>query len=45
VRPALPQKSLYYREALPDLDEIQKKTGLGFIPVLVMPEGSLMYGT
>ncbi len=38
VRPALRYKALWYREVLPDYVEIQKRTGLAFIPILVTPE-------
>ena len=39
VRPALPQKSLWYREVVPNLKEIVAKTDVAFIPVLMTPEG------
>jgi glutathione S-transferase len=45
ARPALPQKSLWYREVFPDYEEIRKKTGLTFIPVLVTPEGEAWQDT
>jgi len=39
VRPALPQKSLWYREVIPDYALIRDRTGMTFIPVLMTPEG------
>ena len=45
TRPALPQKNLHYRESLPDINLIQEKTGLGFIPVLLTPEGEAWQDT
>lgn len=45
VRPALPQKSLWYREVIPDMKEIVGKTGVAFIPVLVTPEGEAWQDT
>lgn len=38
VRPALRAKGVWYQELRPDLGEIHRRTGLGFIPVLVTPE-------
>jgi glutathione S-transferase len=38
VRPALRYKQLWYEEVRADLREIQRRTGLGFIPVVVTPE-------
>ena len=45
VRPALPQKSLWYREVLPNMKEIVEKTGVAFIPVLVTPDGEAWQDT
>lgn len=45
ARPALPQKSLWYREVTPDYAEIRAKTGLAFIPVLMTPEGEAWQDT
>jgi glutathione S-transferase len=45
ARPALPQKSLWYREVVPDYAEIRAKTGLAFIPVLMTPEGEAWQDT
>ena len=45
VRPALPQKSLWYREVIPNLKEIVGKTGVAFIPVLVTPGGEAWQDT
>jgi glutathione S-transferase len=39
VRPALRHKQLWYEELRADLREVQRRTGLGFIPILVTPEG------
>ncbi len=39
VRPALPHKSLWYREVIPDYKQIRDRTGTMFIPVLMTPEG------
>ncbi|MCG8592418.1 MAG: glutathione S-transferase family protein [Proteobacteria bacterium] len=38
VRPALRYKTLWYEERRADMAEIQRRTGLGFIPILVTPE-------
>jgi len=45
ARPALPQKSLWYREVLPNMREIVDKTGVAFIPVLMTPEGEAWQDT
>jgi glutathione S-transferase len=45
VRPALPQKSLWYREVAPDMKEIAARTGLAFIPVLMTPDGEAWQDT
>ena len=45
VRPALPHKSLWYREVTPAMKEIVGKTGVAFIPVLVTPEGEAWQDT
>lgn len=39
VRPALRYKKLWYDEERADLGEIQQRTGLGFIPIVITPEG------
>ena len=39
VRPALRYKQLWFEELRADLREVQRRTGLGFIPILVTPEG------
>jgi glutathione S-transferase len=39
VRPALRYKQLWYEELRADLGEVKRRTGLGFIPILVTPEG------
>jgi glutathione S-transferase len=39
VRPALRHKQLWYEELRADVREVQRHTGLGFIPILVTPEG------
>jgi glutathione S-transferase len=39
VRPALRYKQLWFEELRADLGEVQRRTGLGFIPILVTPEG------
>lgn len=38
VRCALRTKRLWFEELRADLDEIQRRTGLGFVPVVVTPE-------
>lgn len=38
VRPALRYKGIWHEEIRADLREILKRTGLGFIPILVTPE-------
>ncbi len=45
VRPALPQKSLWYREVVPNMKEIVGKTGVAFIPVLMTPDGEAWQDT
>ena len=45
VRPALPQKSLWYREVLPNMKEIVARTGVAFIPVLMTPDGEAWQDT
>lgn len=45
VRPAFPHKSLWYREVLPDILEIKRRTGLSFFPVVVTPDGDLWQDT
>jgi glutathione S-transferase len=45
LRPAFPQKSLWYREVLPDVLEIKRRTGLNFFPVVVTPEDELWQDT
>jgi glutathione S-transferase len=39
VRPALRHKRLWYEELRADLGEVKRRTGLGFIPIVVTPEG------
>jgi glutathione S-transferase len=39
VRPALRHKRLWYEELRADLAEVKQRTGLGFIPIVVTPEG------
>jgi glutathione S-transferase len=39
VRPALRYKGLWYEERRADLAEIARRTGLGFIPILITPQG------
>ena len=38
VRPALRYKQLWYEEVRADAREIRRRTGLGFIPILVTPD-------
>ncbi len=45
VRPALPQKSLWYREVVPNMKEIVARTGVAFIPVLMTPDGEAWQDT
>jgi len=45
VRPALPQKNLWYREVFPNLKDIVAKTGVAFIPVLMTPDGEAWQDT
>jgi len=45
VRPALPQKSLWYREVVPNLKQIVARTGVAFIPVLMTPDGEAWQDT
>ena len=45
VRPALPQKSLWYREVMPNFPEIIARTGVAFIPVLMTPDGDAWQDT
>lgn len=39
VRPALRYKGVWYEERRADLPEIRARTGLGFIPIVVTPDG------
>jgi glutathione S-transferase len=39
VRPALRHKRLWYEELRADLAEVRRRTGLGFIPIVITPEG------
>lgn len=45
LRPALRYKELHCVEYPPDLPEIVRRTGLGFIPVLITPEGEMLQDT
>jgi len=45
VRPALPQKSLWFREVVPNLKQIVARTGVAFIPVLITPDGEAWQDT
>lgn len=45
VRPAFPQKGLWYREVLPDIREIIRRTGLNYFPVVFTPDGELWQDT
>ena len=45
VRPAFPQKSLWYREVLPDIREIIRRTGLNYFPVVFTPDGEIWQDT
>ena len=45
LRPALPQKNLWYREVVPNLKEIVARTGVAFIPILVTPDGEAWQDT
>ncbi len=45
VRPALPHKSLWYREVIPNMKEIVARTGVAFIPVLMTPDGDAWQDT
>lgn len=45
IRPAFPQKSLWYREVLPNIREIIRRTGLNYFPVVLTPDGDLWQDT
>jgi glutathione S-transferase len=45
LRPAVRYKQLHCLEYPPDLAEIQRRTGLGFVPVLITPEGEMLQDT
>lgn len=45
IRPAFPQKSLWYREVLPDIREIIRRTGMNYFPVVFTPDGRLWQDT
>jgi len=45
LRPALRYKQLHYLEYPPDPREIQRRTGLGFVPVLISPEDQTLQDT
>jgi len=45
VRPAFPHKGLWWREVLPDIPEIKRRTGLHYFPVVETPEGDTWQDT
>lgn len=45
LRPALRYKQLHYVEYPPDPREIQRRTGLGFVPVLISPDDETLQDT
>ncbi len=45
LRPALNYKQIHYVEYPPNQQEIKKRTGLGFIPVLISPEDETFQDT
>jgi len=45
LRPALRYKQLHVLEYPPDMAEIVRRTGVGFVPVVVTPEGDMIQDT
>ncbi|MAG31938.1 MAG: hypothetical protein CL908_13705 [Deltaproteobacteria bacterium] len=45
LRPAVRYKQLHHVEVVPDMAEIMRRTGVGFMPVLVTPEGEMLQDT
>jgi glutathione S-transferase len=45
LRPALRYKQLHHVEYPPDMEEIVRRTGVGFVPVLITPEDEMLQDT
>ena len=45
VRPAFPYKGLWFREVLPDIPMIKRRTGLHYFPAVETPDGELWQDT
>lgn len=45
LRPAVRYKQIHCLEYPPDMAEIQRRTGLGFVPVLITPDGEMLQDT
>jgi glutathione S-transferase len=45
LRPALRYKQLHCLEYPPDMAEIVRRTGFGFVPVVITPEGEMLQDT
>ncbi len=45
ARPAFPQKELWFREVLPDIPMIKRRTGVHYFPAVETPDGELWQDT
>ena len=45
LRPALRYKQIHYVEYAPDMGAIMRRTGVGFVPVLITPEDEMLQDT
>ena len=45
LRPALRYKQIHYVEYPPDMEEIMRRTGVGFVPVVITPEDEMLQDT
>jgi glutathione S-transferase len=45
LRPALRYKQIHYVEYAPDMEEIMRRTGVGFVPVVITPENEVLQDT
>ncbi|MFL2937414.1 MAG: glutathione S-transferase family protein [Myxococcota bacterium] len=45
VRPAFPHKGLWFREIMPDILEIKRRTGLNYFPAVETPDGEFWQDT
>jgi glutathione S-transferase len=45
LRPALRYKQIHHLEYPPDMEEITRRTGVGFVPVVISPEAEMLQDT